>query len=84
MKHNHPPKVKNFLKKSKNNPVVRDKFMNQLHKWDAKRADEILKLCPSCKRVWEECRKDKVRYEYYPVFPKLGKGRKTCPTCIKD
>ena len=72
MKHEHPPKCKNLIKRSKKDPLIRDRYMNKLHRWDARRPDD----------VWEQYLRVKVKYEYYPIFPKLGKEKKICPKCL--
>ena len=82
MKHDHPPKCKNLIKRSKKDPSIRDRYMNKLHRWDAKRTDSNLKFCPNCNCVWEQYLRVKVKYEYYPIFPKLGKEKKICPKCL--
>lgn len=83
---NHPPKVKNFKEKSKNDPTVRDKYIKKLHSWDSKRTDNKLKLCTECKTVWETCKRTQnnktvTSYNYYDDFPTIGKVRKICPKC---
>jgi hypothetical protein len=85
MKQNHPPKRRNF-DKDKKNPIVRDKFLRRLHRWDARRTDQKLKVCPSCERVWETIyiglKTNKQRCEYYNDFPKLGKLKVICHKCL--
>tara|TARA_R100000808_G_scaffold6810_2_gene20012 strand:- start:90 stop:347 length:258 start_codon:yes stop_codon:yes gene_type:complete len=85
MKQYHPPKYRNF-ENAKENPAVRDRFLNQLHRWDARRTDQKLKVCPLCERVWEAIyiglKADKKRCEYYDDFPKFGKLKVICNKCL--
>ena len=82
MKHNHPPKLHNF-KKVKDKPGVRDKFLTQVHHWDARKTDKKLKSCPICKLVWEVIKSEnKERCEYYSDFPSYGKLKVICDRCV--
>ena len=52
-----------------------------------KRVDDILKICPSCNRVFEEYSgKSKGGtskcYEIYDMIPKIGKVEYECPECM--
>ena len=58
MKQNHPPKFHNF-KKVSNQSRVRDIFLTKLHRWDARKTDKKLKVCPACKLVWEVIKEDR-------------------------
>ena len=83
---NHPPKVRNFEQRVKEDPTVRDRYLRKLHSWDSKRTDNKLKVCTSCKLVWETYRgtlnnKTIKKYNYYNDFPTIGKTRKLCPKC---
>lgn len=83
---NHPPKVRNFVQRVKEDPTVRDRYIRKLHAWDSKRTDNKLKLCTSCKLVWETYRgtlnnETVEKYYYYNDFPTIGKTRKVCPKC---
>ena len=49
---NHPPKVRNFEQRVKEDPTVRDRYIKKLHSWESKRTDNKLKLCKSCNLVW--------------------------------
>ena len=61
--------------------------------YDAKKADQEIKYCTSCKRCWQidnessrtmfnRARK-KIVYNHYDNFPTIGKKRKTCMQCSK-
>jgi len=83
---NHPPKVRNFEQRVKEDPTVRDRYIKKLHSWDSKRTDNKLKLCKSCNLVWESYRgthngKTVYKYNYYDDFPTIGKTREECPRC---
>ena len=80
MRHNHPPKIKS----SKNKKIIRDRFFTRLHKWEGDRADKNLRVCPSCRLVWEIIKESKhQRCEYYHDFPTYGKLRVICDRCFK-
>lgn len=83
---NHPPKIKNFEDRVKQDPTIRDKYIKKVHTWDSKRTDNRLKLCKSCKKVWESCKRTSnnrtvTSYNYYDDFPTIGKVREICPKC---
>ena len=80
--HNHPPKCHNFDTKKNKNPSIRHRFLKQLHRWDARTTDQKLKVCPSCKLVWELVTIGKLRCEYYTDFPTYGKQRVLCEKCF--
>ena len=62
-------KNSNEKKESKNN-------------FDAKKADKDLRVCPTCKVVWEVMVfNHTVGYKYYHNFPRFGKKRGICPSC---
>tara|TARA_B100000767_G_scaffold270164_1_gene293306 strand:- start:906 stop:1187 length:282 start_codon:yes stop_codon:yes gene_type:complete len=50
--------------------------------FDARKADQDLRVCPSCKAVWEiMVFNQTVDYKYYHNFPRYGKKRGVCPSC---
>ena len=50
--------------------------------FDARKADSELKVCPSCKVVWEVMTYNQTtEYKYYHNFPRFGKSRLICPSC---
>jgi hypothetical protein len=49
---------------------------------DSIRADQALKFCPECKKIWElEYGQKKHRQFSYSHIPKIGKGECQCPEC---
>ena len=52
------------------------------YNFDAKKADNDLKACPSCKMVWQIREfNDTVEFKYYDSIPRYGKTKKVCPRC---
>ena len=52
------------------------------YNFDAKKADNDLKACPSCKMVWQVREfNDTIEYQYYDSVPRYGKIKKVCPRC---
>ena len=80
IKHNHPPRQKKETNEMEHS-MVRDKFFTRLHNWDARKADEKLKACPVCKRVWESINENK-SCAYYTNFPTYGKLKMICEQCL--
>ena len=52
------------------------------YNFDAKKADNDLKACPSCKMVWQIREfNDTVEFKYYDSIPRYGKTKKVCIRC---
>ncbi len=61
---------------------------------DARKADEWIKYCPTCKKCWEfdrfasRCGTNRSKgykiYMYYNNFPIYGKEKKVCNKCKED
>lgn len=56
---------------------------------DGRKADDRLKACPNCGVVWELNwyeRKDYKKHQYftYHNFPKFGKEKVICPSCVEE
>ena len=50
--------------------------------YDAKKADKDLRVCPTCKVVWEIMVFNQTEdYKYYYNFPRYGKKKGICPSC---
>jgi len=50
--------------------------------FDAKKADNDLKACPSCRLVWEiTVSNNTIEHKYYRNFPTFGKEKSVCPGC---
>jgi len=48
--------------------------------FDARKADNDLRVCPTCKAVWEiMVFNQTIDYKYYHNFPKYGKKKRRLP-----
>ncbi len=51
--------------------------------FDGKKADQVLKVCPICKAVWEKIVFNQTtEYKYYHNFPRYGKEKSVCSSCF--
>ena len=51
--------------------------------FDARKADQDLRVCPKCDVVWEIMVFNQTKeYKYYHNFPKFGKKKGVCYSCV--
>ena len=77
--------------KEKKNVKYQPKRNYDASRFDAKKADELIKYCKECKMCWQvdweasrstyNRERNRTLYNHYDNFPTYGKEREICPMC---